>query len=43
MIGVRLEGSPTIHSPCIALAAPGSYYASVYWNLGPGTHDLVRL
>lgn len=39
-IGIRLEGKPTIHSPCIPLAAPGSYYASQTWNLTTGVTTL---
>jgi hypothetical protein len=35
-IGIRLEGKPTIHTPCIPVTAPGSYYVSVYWNLVTG-------
>lgn len=35
-IGVRIEGKPTIHTPCIPLTAPGSYYVSLYWNIATG-------
>jgi hypothetical protein len=35
-IGVRLEGDPTIHTPCIFLPTPASYYISVYWDLATG-------
>jgi len=39
-IGIRVEGKPTIHSPCIPLTAPGSYYASQTWNLTTGVTTL---
>jgi hypothetical protein len=39
-IGIRVEGKPTIHSPCIPLTAPGSYYASQTWNLTTGVTAL---
>ena len=35
-IGIRLEGAPTIHTACIPVTAPGSYYVSVYWNITTG-------
>jgi hypothetical protein len=35
-IGVRIEGKPTIHTPCIPLTAPGSYYISLYWDISTG-------
>jgi hypothetical protein len=35
-IGIRLEGKPTIHTPCIPLTAPGSYFATQTWDLTSG-------
>jgi hypothetical protein len=39
-IGIRVEGKPTIHTPCIPVTTPGSYYVSVYWNLVTGFTQL---
>jgi hypothetical protein len=39
-IGIRVEGKPTIHSPCIPLTPGQSYFASMWWDLNTGVVDL---
>lgn len=39
-VGIRLEGKPTTHTPCIPLVTPGSYWATWTWDLTVGSMTL---